>query len=62
MEVVGCDPELGTRDLSTTDAFPLPVSFGSKYVSGRHDGDGTKQENLMHRGDSAGKTRICCHR
>ena len=58
-EDVDCDPELGTRRLSTTDAFPLSVNFDSKCVSGRH-GDRAKLENLLHRGNRTGKTRISC--
>ena len=58
-EDVNCDPELGTRRLSTTNALPLSVNFDSKYVSGRH-GDRAKLENLLHHGNRTGKTRISC--
>ena len=30
---VDCDPELGTRWLSTADAFPLSVKFDAEIVS-----------------------------
>lgn len=39
MEGVGgiadCDPELGIHRLSTTDPFPLSVSFTQKLSAGR---------------------------
>ena len=60
-EDVDCDPELGTRRLPATDAFPLSVNFDSKCVSRRH-GDRAKLGNLLHRENRTGKTRILCRR
>ena len=60
MEVIDCDPELGTRRLSAADALPLSVYPHPNFVSGRN-GSETRLGKLFHHGNRSGKMRIECH-
>lgn len=53
---VDCNPELGTRPLSTAGPFPLSTKFDHKFVS-ESLGDRTKGENLLRRRNHSGGTR-----